>query len=134
MFLYLYFVTSFLSYLLSMQIQVSELSLLTGKYNYRIQAAQYVTYVSSLLTLLLLIVNIKSFVCLPWLALSLGSLVVTFIVAWRLSPISPHHLFLMLKVAFQHFKKIKDMGLVIYQGQHDYPEAVLELGVLIELV
>ena len=98
MFLFLYFVTCLLLFLLSMQIQISELRLLTGKYNYRIQAAQYVTYVSSLLTLLLLIVNIKSFVCLPWLALSLGSLVVTFVVEWCLSRISPDNLFMTLAI------------------------------------
>ena len=47
---------------------------------------------------------------------------------------SRYNFFLMLEVIFQHIKKIHDLRLIVYKGQHDHAECILKLCVFVKLV
>ena len=47
---------------------------------------------------------------------------------------SCHHIFLMPQIQLQHIQKIQNFRLLIHQSQHNHPEGILQLGMLVELI
>lgn len=84
-----YILMSLIAFVIGFQIFMPELSLLTRKYNYAIHKAQWVTYISSLIAVCLLLCDVLMGDILLMFIISFALLIITFVADFILTRLNP---------------------------------------------